>query len=283
MEGSRRSFYDILTAAVSDMTTFGFDSPGRVEFWTEELRKAAERSTASPAKMEEMLRAGLGTVYRRLVERGGLAARHRGVSRFLLERVRPSLRAELDRRILASANLIRLNRRQAIEKTLQRFAGWATSVPAGGTEAADRGQVKKDVRKALASLPFEERRVLIDQGHKLTASLSDILARDGQALAGVWHSHWRQGNYDYREDHKDRDLVVYVVRGNWALAKGLMQAPDGYTDEITAPASEINCRCFYQYLYHLRDLPKDMLTKKGADELERVRKIVRGDDEPAYA
>jgi hypothetical protein len=67
-----------------------------------------------------MLRAGLGAIYRRLVERGGVARYHPEIARFTIQRITPRLRAEFDRRILASANLIKLNRQQAIDKTLQR-------------------------------------------------------------------------------------------------------------------------------------------------------------------
>src|ERR1700722_19521459 len=110
LHSSRSSFNDVLTIAVADITTYGFDSPQRIEFWTNELSRAAERSIASPMRQEEMLRRGLETIYRRLIDRGQIAKRHPGVARFVLERVRPHLRAELDRRIFASADLIRLNR-----------------------------------------------------------------------------------------------------------------------------------------------------------------------------
>jgi len=267
----RRSFDEVLAQAVADLTDHGFDSAQRVEFWTRQLEEAAQRVAGSAHQREEHLRRGLETIYRRLVERGGLLRRHRGVGRFVLERVRPHLRAELDRRIWASADLIRLNRRRAVDETLQRFKGWASSIPAGGSDTTNRREVKHDVARSLGSLTFEERRVTIDQGHKLATSLSDILARDGGALAGRWHSNWRQRNYNYREDHRERDGVVYAVRGNWALAAGLMTAPDGYTDDITGAGEEINCRCYYEWIYALRDLPREMFTKKGREALEQAR------------
>jgi hypothetical protein len=273
----RRTFDEVLTMAVADLTDHGFDSPGRVEYWANMLQEAAERVVGPAYKREENLRRGLETIYRRLVERGGLAKRHRGVGRFVLERVRPSLRAELDRRIYAAADLIKLNKERAVESTLQRLKGWATSLPAGGSDVVDKREVKQNVRKALGSLSFEERRVVVDQGHKLVSSLSDILAREGGALAGVWHSHWRQSGYNYREDHRERDSVVYAVRGNWAIAKGLMKAPHGYTDEIEQPGEFVYCRCYYQWIYALRDLPRDMLTARGIDELARVKREIRGD------
>jgi hypothetical protein len=269
---TRRGFYEVLFAAVNDITEHGFDQAGRLEYWTTQLRHAAERATTPLWRMEEMLRAGLGAIYRRLVERGGVARYHPGIARFTLQRISPQLRTELDRRILASANLIKLNRQQAIDKTLQRFQGWSTSIPAGGSDATSRRETGKEIRKALASLPFEERRVLIDQGHKLTASINAVVAQEGSAIALIWRSHWRQAGYNYREDHKDRDGQCYLIRGNWASKQGFVRpGTGGYYEDVTAVGEEINCRCYAEYIYSLRALPGDMLTKKGMEELAKAR------------
>jgi hypothetical protein len=89
---------------------------------------------------------------------------------------------------------------------------------------------------------FDERRVLVDQGHKLISAINRTVAEEGNAIAGTWHSHWRQAGYDYREDHKERDDHVYAIRGNWAIKDGLMKVgPAGYSDEITQAAEEPFC------------------------------------------
>lgn len=271
------SFYETLTAAIDDIAKYGFDSQQRVENWQRLIKEAAERSGRGQAQMEQDLRAALGAVYRKMVERNGVLRFHPGVERFTVERVKPTLRAELDRRILVSADLIRLNRRATVEKTLQRFSGWASSVPAGGSDVVSRGKVKEEVRQGLVGLRFEERRVLVDQGHKLTASINEIVASASNAIAATWHSHWRQANYDYREDHKERDNLTYAIRGSWALERGLINKGDGYIDEITRPGEEVFCRCWYTYVYSLRDLPSSMLTAKGRVALDDTRMKVRAD------
>lgn len=269
------TFYEVLTQAVDDLAEHGFDSVERVERWTTALRLAAGAATANPAEFERMLREGLASVYKRLVDAGGIARMHPGIGRFTLEQVKPKLRAELDRRIMSSASLIRLNREQAIDKTIQRFQGWATSIPIGGSAEPEKAKTKKNVRKSLAQLPFEERRVLIDQGHKLTASLSNILATDGGAIAAKWRSHWRQAGYNYRQDHKERDEKVYALRESWAINRGLMKkGPNPYYDDITQAAEEPFCRCYIVWIYALRDLPKDMLTVKGSSALDEARAAV---------
>jgi len=272
VERSRRGFYETITDAVRYFTEHGFVSSERLEFWVKEIRIAAERSMIPPHVMEQQLRATFGSVYRRMVDRGAIAKHHKGIDRFTLQQVAPRLRAELDRRLVASAQLIKLNRVAAIEKTMRRFAGWASSIPAGGSDNVDKVGTKAEVRKALANLPFEERRVAIDQGHKFASSLNEIVATGGGAIAVRWNSHWRQLNYDYREPHKDRDGKVYMLRNNWAQQKSLAKpGPAGYYDAVTAFGVEINCRCFGTYIYNLRDLPEDMLTEKGRAELDRVK------------
>lgn len=263
---------NVIRAAIADIAEHGYDSTQRVQMWMERIKNSARASLAPETKMGEALRQSLGSIYRRLIDRGELFTKHPGVARFTLEKVKPKLRAELERRIMASADLIKLNRQAAIERTVQRFSGWASSIPPGGTKAIDKRDTNKEIRKAMYSLPFEERRVIVDQGHKFSASLNEIMAKDNSAIALIWHSHWREKNYNYREDHKERDLKVYALRGSWALQKGLMKpGPVGYYDEVTAVGQEVYCRCFAQYLYALRDLPADMLTAKGRAELQRVR------------
>ena len=221
--------------------------------------------------MREMMRDALAAIFKRLIERQGILRFHPGVSRYTLQKIAPYLRAELDRRILASANLIVLNREEAITKTLQRFSGWATSIPKGGAANPKKKKANEEIKKSVGALPFIERRVLIDQGHKLNSALSSIVATDNGAIAGRWFSHWRQSGYDYRPDHKERDGNIYLVRGSWAYDRGLVKSTHGFTDDITQPGEEVYCRCQYTYLYALRQLPPEMLTVKGKRALEEAR------------
>jgi len=266
-----QSFYKVITDAINDFALYGYDSQWRVDYWVQRIEEAAKAALVPEVVLQRELTAQLQSVYEKLVNSGKIAQHHPGVAQFTLLKVKPKLRAELDRRILASAKLIQLNRNASIGRTLRRFQGWATSIPMGGSEAIDRKEEKAGLRKAMASLPFEERRVIIDQGHKLVASINDIVAVDGGAIAGIWHSHWRQAGYNYRKDHKERDERIYTIRGNWALQEGLMKVgPDGYTDKITQPGEEVFCRCFYSYLYSIEDLPDYMITAKAKKRLAEL-------------
>lgn len=279
------TYSDILTEAVNHFSTSGYTSPEELAYWTQRLKEAAERELVPEHMLQDNLRSVLTSTYRRLIDQGAVFTSVPGVSRYTLDRVRPELRSELDRRILASASLIKLNREEAINNTLRRFAGWATSIPQGGAAEPEKRKTKADIKKSLTRFPFEERRVLIDQSHKLSAAVSDIVAKGGGAIAAKWKSHWRQANYDYRSDHKDRDYEynksrgreqIYLIRNSWADEQSLVKpGKAGYTDQITQPGEEVFCRCRYIYVFNLRDLPVSMLTKKGQAALQEARDKIR--------
>jgi len=262
------TLFEVLTAAVADMVEHGFDSEERVSKWVEKIRQAALKSLLPESTMQIEVERALTAAYTRLVTKGGMI--NSNVSKYTIDRLKPKLRAELDRRIIASVNLIKLNRQEAISNTLRRFQGWATSIPIGGTKITDRAQQKKAIRASLGKAGFEQRRVVIDQTHKLVSSLNEIVAVDNGAIAARWHSHWRQPHYHFRKDHKERDDKVFVIRDTWATEKGLLKAPNGYTDEITSPGEEVYCRCNYVYLYNLRQV-EGLLTKKGKTTLQSTR------------
>jgi hypothetical protein len=274
--GRPKTFNEIVAEAVEDVAEHGFDE-ARLERWQEKIRKAAERALPSEKDMDKMLRESLVATYKRLIENGDIARTHQGVSIFTYKKLKPQLKAELDKRIMASTRLIKLNRKAAVDRTLARFVGWTSSVPKAGTDTVNKKDQRDDLKKAMQRLPYVERRLLIDQGHKLVASLDQVIANDAGAIAVIWHSRWRQKNYDYREDHKERDLKCWAIRGNWASEKGLMKAgPNGYYDTITQVAEEIFCRCFLTFVYSISDLPEDMLTAKGKAALAEVRAKMAG-------
>jgi hypothetical protein len=264
------TFRDILTQAVADISTNGYESPDQIEHWLRLLREAAEHELGTPERIDAEMQAALFAIFGRLVDKGGVDKYVPGVPRYTLQMVRPQLRAELDRRIMAATDLIRLRRHEAVNKTLAQVSGWATSIPMSGVSDETRTEVKKRVGKQLTQYRFECRRVAIDQGMKLVSNVSEIVALDNGAIAGVWHSHWRRQAYDFRREHKDFDEKIFVVRGNWAIEKGLIKL-DGcrYTDEVERPAQLPYCTCYYQWITSIRRLPQSMLTEKGKDFIKR--------------
>lgn len=132
------TFFEVLTAAINDFIKHGFDSKKRVDDWLKKLKDAANKAMMPESQMQREMEKALNQAFTRLVQRGGI----KSVSAFDVSRLKPKLRAELDRRIMASADLIKLNRNKNIEEVLQRFQGWATSIPKGGSKAVDKVKEK---------------------------------------------------------------------------------------------------------------------------------------------
>lgn len=265
------SFYSVLSSAVADFASRGYVSEAQLGFWMQQLRAAAESALMPERDMVAALKQAFGSIYTRLVDRGRILEQHPEIARFRLEQVKPKLRAELNRRILASADLIKLNRQSAVEDTLRRLSGWATSVPPGGTELVARNETKAAIRKSLASLPYVERRVIIDQSHKFATNLSDIVATDAGAIAMIWRHHY---STQPRPEHVARDGKMFLLKSSWARDKGLVKAGEnGFYDDTEKVGAAVFCRCSAQWIYNLRAVDSDMLTVKGRTELARVRLV----------
>ena len=266
------TFHEVLTAAVRDISENGYDDVARLDEWLKRLRYAAVADLPSPEEIQTRMQLAMQTVFNRTFSKSATLKYHPGVPRFTIERLKPYARAELDRKVLASANLIKLNREQAIDKTLQRFSGWATSIPDGGSRIVEKVDVKEHIAKPIQDVKYAARRVSIDQGAKLVAAVNEVVATQAGVIAYRWRSHWRAAGYDFRPDHKERDNKIYLVRDSWAEDRGLVKTGEaGYYDEITAAAQEPFCRCFVVAIYALRELPEEMLTKAGKDILEQTR------------
>ncbi|HDC4619812.1 hypothetical protein [Enterobacter asburiae] len=263
-----KSLYEVLTEAVNHYVKKGWDSERSLLEWSRKLRVAATRESPSP----DIARKHLTAIYSRLVIDGGALKDQppEGPTRVTLQKLKPELRDELDRRIFASANLIRLNREQAVEKTLQRFQGWVTSIPPDGVSDIDKNAKKQEFKKSVAEMDFISRRVAIDQGHKLASNVKYLLSVQSGAIAFRWHSNWRRPGYKYRPDHKERDDLIYLIRGSWADEKGFLKSVNGYYDEITAAGEEVYCSCQVFPIYAPQKLPIEFLTEKGKREFNRV-------------
>lgn len=267
----KRTFFKLLTEAIDYFATHGYTSQAALERWVKTLREAADGYLPSTADLDSEIRKALKGSHSRLVTKGGVSRQHPSVPAYTIERLKPRMRRELDRRMAISRDLIVLNRKAAIDDTMRRFSGWASSVPAGGSQAVDRVEEKAAVRKPLAKMDFIARRCIVDQTHKFAAAVNDIVATEAGAIAAVWHSPWRRPGYDFRKDHKERDERVYLIRDNWAQEKGLVKPGEaGYTDQITQPGEEVYCSCKYQYIYSINRLPPEMLTAKGRAALAKA-------------
>lgn len=266
------TFREVLAAAIEDISSTGYVSPSRIEEWAMLLRNVAERELGTDYAVNEEVRAAFERLFERAVGGTKLDKRVEGLSRYTKAMVKPKLYDELDRRIIAAADLIKLHKREAVERTLQRFRGWSTSIPPGGTDDVNRRTTRRVLSKEIRDYRYHRRLVDNDQGHKLIANVAQLVAEEAGAIAGVWHSHGTSdASYDARKDHLDRAGKTYLIRGSWAHKEGLIKPVNGYTDEITAPGQQISCRCWLSYITSPRRLPDAMLTKRGQEWIAHGR------------
>jgi hypothetical protein len=255
------AFRALLLEGVRRFGESGYDELALSE-WLGRLQTMLERELPTDEESREMLTRILGSVYQRDV-RGGLAKRIPGIDRYTLDRIAPHLRAELDRRIFAGVDLIRLNRKAAVEKTLQRFAGWVSSVPPTGLSENLR-DIVAHIEKPARQVKFEARRVAIDQGHKLSAAVAHVVAEQNGAIAAIWHDRGEKDrSYDARPEHLKRSGSLFFIRDSWAMNEGLVKRGGPYTDDIEQPAELVYCSCYWQYVTSPHDLPEDALTARG--------------------
>lgn len=220
------------------------------------LRSAADDEPVRDEEIASHLTAAFDREFRRA------SKQHRGIPAFTIERLKPAMRSKLDERIVQAADLIKLRRRESIENTLARFAGWSSSLPEM-RKRIDLREVREHIYKPIAQIKYERRRVAIDQTHKLVASIHEVIADEGGAVAMIWRSNWRQVNYNYRVDHKERDGKVWILPNTWATRAGLIRRSSPRYDTITHVAEEPYCRCYATWLYALDEIPAEMLTAKG--------------------
>lgn len=200
---------------------------------------------------------------------GGSSKELPSVPTWRVSRLNPLLRQELDRRMAASASLIKINREQMIKDTIQRFTGWATSEPNIDRLVSPPRHV---VTTNKQENDFTVRRVRIDQTQKLRANVADIAAKELRAIAFTWRG---RDDSRERETHRKRNGKIYLMRDSWAVKDGLVKVSgvDGWGDEFDdgPPGIPVFCRCHAQYIFDLEDLPSAALTEKGREYLENKK------------
>lgn len=260
------SFRGLLLEALKEFQARGQWNEGELQSWLMRLHAALELDLPADDQIRKDLSKWLGTVFQRDVYKG-IMKRVPGVSRYTLDMIAPSLRAELDRRIFAGVDLIKLNKRAATQKTLQRFSGWVTSQPTGGLPPRNIREIAKEIAKPAAQVRYEARRVAIDQAAKMVSAVSHVVAMGHGAIAATWMDRGlHDKSYDARPEHLARSGKLFLVRDSWAFDEGLIKKGGlQYIDEIEAPAFLPFCSCTYTYIVSPRELPPDLLTAKGRE------------------
>ncbi|WP_052766939.1 hypothetical protein [Klebsiella aerogenes] len=94
----------------------------------------------------------------------------------------------------------------------------------------------------------------VEKAKALLNATDYVHATENNAIAAIWRSRKCL-------EHADRDKNVYAIKGSWALKKKMMTVgPDGFLNDISFPR---DCGCYLTYIYNLRSLPVNMMTKNA--------------------
>ncbi len=153
-------------------------------------------------------------------------------------------------------------------------------VPIGGTkDKAIKGKIA-EIKKELRSLAKWDRIFYIYKAISFLSEIEYIFVLTKNPLAAIWRygNLDAQGEYQKTYNHQQRDGRVYAIRGSWAIEKGFMKVgPAGYLDEISRPHQEVGCMCSLRWVVNVDDLPDEMITDKGRQELDRMTAVIQAE------
>lgn len=165
----------------------------------------------------------------------------------------PEMKRQSKQFIANQIELIKINRINAGNEAKQRLIGfWSTPKEARASS--------QDIVQPFHKLSFEERRVKIDQTQKFTKSLDFIEASHSGALGAYWRGHMDERE---REAHRKKEGKFYYFPNNWAIKEKKMRpgANNILTDE--KPGDAVLCRCHFEYVYSLDDIPNNLKIKQS--------------------
>ncbi len=156
-------------------------------------------------------------------------------------------------------------------------------VPVGGSkDKAAKGRII-EIKKELRYLVRWDQLFYTYKARSFPAEIEHIFVLAGNPLAAIWHYSDldEQGEYQKTYDHKQRNGLVYTIRGSWAIDEGLMTVGSaGYLDEINRPGQELGCMCSLRWITSVRQLPGTMIAAKGTAEIDRVAAVIQTKSQP---
>lgn len=197
--------------------------------------------------------------------------KHKGMSAYTHNDISKEFRKALERRILHSLQAIKIKDQQLLLDLESRFLSFITD------EKKEKSlQNLKDNLAANKSTKIAKnyvKNVVSDQVARLNDDIDSIHAKLNGALGLIWHTmedtkvvgnpsgKYPKGN-ELHNDHYKRNNVFFALKNSYATKKGLLKA-DIFEDleDIKKVGRGLNCRCYYEYIYDLRDVPKEYLAK----------------------
>ena len=209
----------------------------------------------------------------------GFKKTNKGISKLKLSDLRQDFKKELDKKITISFNLIKNKENEIKQKLASRFINWLTidSEEVRGKTTSKQSLLNfLDFAKENEIAEEHAKFILKDQTRKMVCAFDLLIAEANGAIGGFWKNRgdrrvvgnpngfYPQGNKTHN-DHWNRDGVFYIYKDGWAYQKGYVKGSLYENLEDGGVGVAIGCRCRMENVYDLRDVPKEILTKKGKE------------------
>lgn len=246
----------------------------------EEVREYLEKTRGDKKYTSDLKKRYYGYLKKDVFER------NKDLKGYRLKDLSPKFQRELKRRTKLSLALIKNRNNQLMSVLNDRFINWLT-VPSQDVRGANPSPntflrflgFSKESVKSERQIQF----ILTDQSRKMREAMDSIIREELGAIGGFW-----QGVRDSREvgnpnglypkgnkahgDHWKREGKFYIFKDSWAYKRGLVKG-ELYEDlEDGGAGVAIGCRCWLRAVYDIRDVPKEFITMKGAEYIERNTK-----------
>lgn len=205
---------------------------------------------------------------------------HRGITKASINDLKSKFRKEVEDRVKISFNLMKNQEEELKQKIASRFINWVTidSKDVRGNTTSKQSLLNfLDFAKENGIAEDHAKFILKDQTRKMIASLDDLVAKENNAIGGIWHNRRDRrvvgnpsGIYPHAEskahgDHWEREGKFYIFKDGWAYQKGYIKGELYENLEDGGVGVAIGCRCRLEFIYDLRDVPYENLTKKGRE------------------
>lgn len=206
------------------------------------------------------------------------AKRHKNINVFSKSDINAKFRQILEKRILHSLNAIKIKDERLLLELQQRFINFISD---DKEKTMHNLQENLKANEMLKHSKNYVRNVLREQTSKMNDDIDYTCGMINGAIGLIWHTQddikvvgnpnglYPKGN-ELHNNHYKRNNVFFALKDSYATKQKLLNAEIFENlQDIKNIKRAINCRCYYEYIYDLRDVEKQYLTQKGINFINR--------------
>lgn len=237
-------------------------------FINEELKSEIEKEFKPTKKPMNMLNEKYSGYFKK-----EFLERNKGLDSYSYNDLLPELQQQLQNCVNDSLALIKYRNEQEKIEVEKRFRNFIKNDLNEDTDLNDLKEALK-IEETKEKLDKHTLNIIIDQETKMVNNLDRIVALNNGAIGCIWHTMldirvvgnpnglYPKGTKEHGNHYK-RQGVFFAYKSGFAYQQGLLKAKVYEDLEDGGVEKAINCRCFLENIYDLRDVPEEYLSKKG--------------------